>query len=217
MADPPYLRIVAELRDRITMGELGAGDRVPSTRQITQDWGVAMATATKVLATLQQEGLVRAVPGVGTVVAGRQSTPRPRRLREPGDGLTRERIVHTAIDSADAEGSGALSMRRVAAELGVATMSIYRHVRGKDELLLAMIDMAIGEWPLPEVPPAGWRARLELSSRLQWDGFRRHPWLAPAISLSRPQPTPNGMAHTEWALRALEGLGLDRPTMLYAH
>jgi AcrR family transcriptional regulator len=105
----------------------------------------------------------------------------------------------------------------VAAELGVATMSIYRHVRGKDELLMAMIDMAIGEHRLPEVPPVGWRARLELSSRLQWDGFRRHPRLAPAISISRPQPTPNGMAHTEWALRALEGLGLDQPTMLYAH
>src|SRR4051812_45530187 len=143
MADPPYLRIVAELRDRITAGELRAGERVPSTRQITQDWGVAMATATKVLAALQQDGLVRAVPGVGTVVSGAQNAPRPRRLREPSDGLTQDRIVRTAIQIADAEGSAALSMRRVAAELGVATMSIYRHVRGKDELLIAMIDMAI--------------------------------------------------------------------------
>ncbi|MEU6965187.1 GntR family transcriptional regulator [Streptomyces chrestomyceticus] len=68
-ATPPYRRIVAELRRRIDAGELAAGDRVPSTRRITQEWGVAMATATKVLTTLRQEGLVRAVPGVGTVVA----------------------------------------------------------------------------------------------------------------------------------------------------
>ncbi|MFI2235139.1 GntR family transcriptional regulator [Streptomyces chrestomyceticus] len=67
-ATPPYRRIVAELRRRIDAGELAAGDRVPSTRRITQEWGVAMATATKVLTTLRQEGLVRAVPGVGTVV-----------------------------------------------------------------------------------------------------------------------------------------------------
>ncbi|MFH8343690.1 TetR/AcrR family transcriptional regulator C-terminal domain-containing protein [Streptomyces sp. NPDC018045] len=68
-ATPPYRRIVAEIRRRIDAGELATGDRVPSTRRITQEWGVAMATATKVLTTLRQEGLVRAVPGVGTVVA----------------------------------------------------------------------------------------------------------------------------------------------------
>ncbi|MEV5592315.1 GntR family transcriptional regulator [Streptomyces sp. NPDC052496] len=81
---PPYRRIVAEIRRRIDAGELAAGDRVPSTRRITQEWGVAMATATKVLTTLRQEGLVRAVPGVGTVVAdtgartGGEPAARPR-------------------------------------------------------------------------------------------------------------------------------------------
>ncbi|MGX1606137.1 GntR family transcriptional regulator, partial [Streptomyces celluloflavus] len=68
-APPPYRRIVDEIRRRIDAAELAPGDRVPSTRRITQEWGVAMATATKVLTTLRQEGLVRAVPGVGTVVA----------------------------------------------------------------------------------------------------------------------------------------------------
>ncbi|MFD0358781.1 winged helix-turn-helix domain-containing protein, partial [Streptomyces sp. NPDC127110] len=67
--EAPYARIAAELRRRIESGELRPGDRVPSTRAITQRWGVAMATASKVLAALGQEGLVRAVPGVGTVVA----------------------------------------------------------------------------------------------------------------------------------------------------
>src|SRR4051812_43323372 len=58
---PPSVRILTELRRRIAAGELPPNARVPSTRQITQEWGVAMATATKVLTTLRQEGLVRAV------------------------------------------------------------------------------------------------------------------------------------------------------------
>ena len=60
--EAPYLRIAAEIRDRITRGELRPGDRVPSTRQITQKWGVAMATATKVIAVLRDEGIVEARP-----------------------------------------------------------------------------------------------------------------------------------------------------------
>jgi hypothetical protein len=90
-------------------------------------------------------------------------------------------------------------------------------VRSKDELVLLMIDAAIGEDELPEPPPRGWRAGLELSSRMQWSFYQRHPWLAPAMSINRPQPAPNGMAHTEWALRALDGLGLDPATMLNVH
>ncbi|MGW1448201.1 GntR family transcriptional regulator, partial [Micromonospora sp. NPDC002411] len=73
---PPYLRIVAELRRRITEGELSPGDRVPSTRQIVREWGVAMATASRALTALRQESLVRAVPGVGMVVTGAEpATP----------------------------------------------------------------------------------------------------------------------------------------------
>ena len=53
---PPYAQIAAELRDQIEKGTLAPGDRVPSTREITQRWGVAMATATKALAALRQEG-----------------------------------------------------------------------------------------------------------------------------------------------------------------
>lgn len=220
--DPPYVRIVAELRRRISSGELRAGDRVPSTRQITQEWGVAIATATKVLTTLRQEGLVRAVPGVGTVVdvpaSHRAATPRaarPRKAREAEQEPTRERIVHAAVEIADAEGLHALSMRRLATELDVATMSLYRHVQGKDDLVLLMADAVLAEATLPDPPPQGWRARLELSSRMQWALYKRHPWLAPAISMTRPQLIPNGMAHTEWALRAVDGLGLDASAMLH--
>ena len=68
MTEPPSMRIAAELRAQIERGELAPGERVPSAREITRRWGVAIATATRVLAALRDDGLVRAVPGVGTVV-----------------------------------------------------------------------------------------------------------------------------------------------------
>lgn len=223
--DPPYVRIVAEIGQRIASGALRAGDRVPSTRQITQDWGVAMATATKVLTTLRQKGLVRAVPGVGTVVeAGQQrastalSRNRPAPEAESGEyRVMRERIVRTAISIADAEGLSALSMRRIAGELGGATMSLYRYVSSKEQLMLRMADTVLADHPLPTPAPSGWRARLELSAQLQWWIYRQHPWLVQAISLTRPQALPYLLTHTEWALSAVDGLGLDHTTMLYVH
>ncbi|MGA5703611.1 TetR/AcrR family transcriptional regulator C-terminal domain-containing protein [Peterkaempfera bronchialis] len=214
--DPPYARIVAEIRRRIADGELRQGERVPSTRQITQEWGVAMATASKVLATLRQQGLVRAVPGVGTVVVAVPAPPASRRERPGGPDLTRERIVRAAVECADAEGLAALSMRRVAAEFGVATMTLYHYVPGKDELVLLMADAALGEQRLPDVPPPGWRARLELLARLQWAVYRSHPWLASVISMTRPQPLLNGIPHTEWALAALDATGLPPDDVLHA-
>lgn len=67
-ADPPYVQIVADIRQQILDGKLHEGDTVPSARQISKDWGVALATATKVLAALRADGLAEGVPGVGTVV-----------------------------------------------------------------------------------------------------------------------------------------------------
>jgi AcrR family transcriptional regulator len=223
MSLPPYRRIADEIRARIADRELRPGDPVPSARGITREWGVALATATKVLATLNAEGVTRSLPGRGTVVAGPAGPARPagvtgRARRDEGDpDLTRERIVAAAIRVADAEGLAQLSMRRIATELGAAPMSLYRHVNGKDDLLVSMMDSVLGEDPLPARPPTGWRAQLELSSRMQWQGFRRHPWLAPALSITRPQLIPNGMRHTEWALRAMDGMGLTIQEMMHVH
>jgi AcrR family transcriptional regulator len=239
--DPPYLRIVADLRGRIAAGDLRPGQRVPSTRQIAAEWGVALATAARALATLARDGDVRAVPRVGSVVAGpasaRPTAPagpapsagdraaprpaRPKRPTRPGRSgaeddseLSRERIVRAAIGLADAEGLAAVSMRRVATDLGVSTMSLYRHVPGKDELVFLMSDAVFGESRLPDPPPPHWRARLEGLARIQWSLCREHPWVAHTISLTRPMPVPNGMAHTEYAMRAVDGLGLDPATMV---
>jgi AcrR family transcriptional regulator len=123
--------------------------------------------------------------------------------------------VRTAVAIADAEGLPAVSMRRVAAELGAATMSLYRHLPGKDDLVLHMADLVFAEATLPDPQPAHWRDRLELVAREQWALYRRHPWLARLISLTRPMLVPNGMAHTEWTIRALDGLGLPPAVMFH--
>jgi AcrR family transcriptional regulator len=222
-------QIAAELRRRIETGELAPGDRVPSTREITRRWNVAMATATKVLTQLRHEGLVRAVPGVGTVVGTGVSAGAvpPRDVPRPGAApsrksgadrtLTPARIVTTAIAIADAEGLASVSMRRVAGELGVATMSLYRHVTDKDDLLLRMMDAALREARLPADPPPGWRPRLEVAARSLWAAFRRHPWLAPALSLTRPQAVAGGLAYTEWVLAALSDAGLTTAVAFDVH
>ncbi|SDJ43708.1 TetR/AcrR family transcriptional regulator C-terminal domain-containing protein [Nonomuraea jiangxiensis] len=214
--DPPYRRIVAEIRARILADELRPGDRMPSIRQIAQRWGVAVATATKVMAALRDEGLVETKVGAGTLVsarAGRQraTTPRARRARRPGvprETLNRKDVLRAAIAIADVEGLDAVSMRRLAAELGVGPMSLYRHVANKDELVAQMADAVFGEPELPDPGPEGWRAKLELIAREQWELCRRHLWLPRAVSFTRPVLVPNMMAHTEWTLRALGGLGL---------
>ncbi|WP_066367112.1 GntR family transcriptional regulator [Herbidospora mongoliensis] len=213
--EPPYRQIVAEIRARILSGDLRPGERMPSIREIAQRWGVAVATATKVMATLRDEGLVETRVGAGTVVgAGRKRPgtpappPRPRRAGGSRQALNRKQVLRAAVAIADVEGLDAVSMRRLAAELGVGPMSLYRHVANKDELVTQMTDEVFGETELPVPGPDGWRAKLELISRRQWELCGRHLWLPRAISFTRPSLVPNVMAHTEWILRALDGLGL---------
>ena len=198
--------IAAEIAERIAAGELAPGDRVPSARGITRDWGVAIATATKALALLQQQGLVVSTPGSGSIVAS-PATPPPAQL-------STAKVVASAIVMADAEGIEAISMRRIAAELGASTMSLYKYVQSKDGLVLLMIDSVLGEDSFPP-SEADWRADLAASARLQWAGFQRHPWLAGVMSITRPQLVPNGFRYTEWCLRALAPLGLSMEAMMY--
>ncbi|GAA1581994.1 TetR/AcrR family transcriptional regulator C-terminal domain-containing protein [Kribbella hippodromi] len=211
MTEAPYLAIAAELRQRIEDGELRPGERVPSTRALVRDFGVAMATATKALQVLQQERLVHPSPGVGTVVGPPPRARRPdgsapeRRVLPDGSlDLDRAEVVEMGIAIADAEGLAALSMRRIAAELGVSTMALYRYVGGKDALVVQMVDTAIGEFPLGPVP-AQWRDAIAAVARVHWAAYRKHLWLASAISLSRPQLVPQLLPHTDAVLGALRG------------
>jgi DNA-binding transcriptional regulator YhcF (GntR family) len=210
MTTTPYLAIVADIRDRIASGQLRPGERVPSTRQLVRDWGVAIATATRALSTLQSEGLVRSVVGVGTVVADRpQGTAPARPAREAEQDLTRERIVRTAVGIADAEGLAALSMRRLATELDAAVMSLYRHVPSKEDLMVAMVDQVYAEHRSPGPWPAGWRAGAEDMARRMWALCKAHPWMCGVMSFVRPMLVPNGMAVTDESMRVLHDAGLD--------
>ncbi|NEA37518.1 TetR/AcrR family transcriptional regulator C-terminal domain-containing protein [Streptomyces sp. SID13031] len=223
----PYQEIATEFRRLIASGKLQPGDRMPSTRALVREHGIAMATATKVLTTLQQDGLIHARPGVGTVVGPAGSANRAaggstggvlRGAPVGGDPgvLSKEQVVRTAIRIADGEGLGALSMRRVAAELGFSTMALYRYVGGKDALLLQMVDTAFGDFPLPGRQPASWRAGIEAAARAQWAAYRAHLWLAGAVTIGRPQVLPNLLPHTDAVLRAVSGFGVDANTSMYA-
>lgn len=218
-------RVAGDLRRRIEAGELAPGQRVPSTRAITREWGVAIATASRALAVLRAEGLVRVVPGVGTVVAertGRGPEPaapaappaagsrRPPPARAAAEkALGPDRIVAAAVEVADAEGLAGLSMRRIATAVGVAPMALYRHVGDKDDLVARMLDAGMREWRAPVEVAGGWRPRLDGAVRSLWAAFRRHPWMAQALSVTRPPAIPAGMAYSEWVLATLDAQGVE--------
>jgi AcrR family transcriptional regulator len=126
---------------------------------------------------------------------------RARPTRGPKPGLSLERVVDAAVSVAASEGLGAVSMSRVAGELRSSPMSLYRYVASKDELLVLMVDAALG--PVPDVPPGeGWREGL---SRWAWayhDALRRHPWVL-QVPLGPPPVTPNLTAWLEDGLRSL--------------
>src|SRR5262245_3025938 len=150
MVDPASTRIYRQLREQIVSGVLPPGSRVPSARAIKKTWGVAIATASKALARLREEGLVTARRGAGTTVAARKSSSAPRAPGgSSGDDLRIDRIVAAATALADRSGLAALTMRTLASELGVATMSLYRHVTNRDQLVERMVDAAFAEIPLP--------------------------------------------------------------------
>ncbi len=125
--------------------------------------------------------------------------------RGPKQRLDVDQLVAAAIAIADAQGLGALSMRKVAEQLGVGTMSLYTYVPGKPELIDLMLDAAI-EASIPH-DATSWRERLERIARENWDRFHRHPWLLEVTPL-RPVLGPNTIARYDHELQALEAVGL---------
>jgi AcrR family transcriptional regulator len=133
--------------------------------------------------------------------------------RRSRPSLTHEQIVRAAMEIADTEGVQALSMRKVAAKLGAGTMSLYRYVASKDDLLDLMVDAVRGEEQLPDEPSGDWRAELAKQARRTRRGARRHPW-AIGFILARPNLGPNALHSIEHSMAAVDGLGLDIDRML---
>ncbi|MFI5563686.1 TetR/AcrR family transcriptional regulator [Amycolatopsis japonica] len=122
-------------------------------------------------------------------------------------GLSLGRIVAAAIEVADAEGLASLSMRKVAERFGTTTMSLYRYVPGKAELVELMRDAVYGEFPMESSDGLGWRVGLERWARLAWERYHRHPWLVHSAG-SRRLPGPNIMAGYDHALDVASRSGL---------
>lgn len=121
---------------------------------------------------------------------------------EPRLGLSLERIVASAIELADSDGLGAVSMKRVAERLGFTTMSLYRYVSSKDDLLLLMHDTGWRPPPGLDFPSGGWRRSAARWTREQYLIIQRHPWLEQVRHIDRAG-TPSQIAWMDLGLRAL--------------
>ncbi len=128
------------------------------------------------------------------------------RRRGPRPTLSAADIVRAAVAVADTEGLAAVSMSRVAAELGNAPMALYRHVRNKEELLVLMSDAALDE--PPDVPLSGdWREDLRAWAHDALAASARHPWYA-RLPVAGPPLGPRNLAWFDRALASLEPTGL---------
>jgi len=139
-----------------------------------------------------------------------RDAPPARRTR----GLSRERIVAAAIELVQAEGLGALSMARLAERLGCGTMSLYRHVANKDELLTFMLSTAPDPPPVPE-DPSNWRGALTDWAAGLWEVYHRHPWVLQTAATGPPLD-PGQLAWLDAGLAALRDTGLAERDKLAA-
>jgi len=127
---------------------------------------------------------------------------------EPGTRrprFTREEIAAAAIRIADEEGFDAVSMRRIAADLGAGTMTLYHYVRTKDELMTLVTDALMGELVVPaEEMPSGWREAMTALAHRSRAMLRRHPWVLDIAD--DPNLGPNSVRHFDQSLQAVADL-----------
>ncbi len=132
---------------------------------------------------------------------------RGRGQRGPKPGLSVDAIVGAAIRLADAEGLDAVSMAHVAEQLGFTTMSLYRHVTSKDELLQLMWNGSAQGAEDIVLTGDDWRSRLRTWAMIQREMIDRHPWIT-QMPMAAPPMAPNSLAFVERGLEAMDGTGL---------
>jgi AcrR family transcriptional regulator len=133
--------------------------------------------------------------------------------REPGHrgpkrGMSVNSIVEAAVRLADAEGLEAVSMARVAKEIGFTTMSLYRYVQNKDELLQLMWNAGAQGLEGLVLEGRDWRAKLRMWATVQRQVLDLHPWIT-QMPMAAPPVAPNSLAFVELGLEALDGTGLS--------
>ena len=144
-------------------------------------------------------GPVEGVPGTAAWWRARYEQDAKRRPRP--DGLSTDRIRAAALKILDEEGIEALTMRRLAADLGAGAASLYRHVANRDELLVEIMDHVFGEVGQPK-PDQDWREAAEWVAREFRRVLREHPAVTPLLSKDR-MLGPNSVAGRELALARL--------------
>ncbi|HEX2372461.1 MAG TPA: TetR/AcrR family transcriptional regulator C-terminal domain-containing protein [Actinomycetota bacterium] len=113
----------------------------------------------------------------------------------PRAPLSRERVLRAAVALADEGGVESLSMRRIAQELGVVPMALYKHVANKDEMLDGMVDVVVGEID-PPLPGTDWKTAIRLRVLSARRALLRHPWASRVIE-SRTTPTPVALEYMD--------------------
>jgi AcrR family transcriptional regulator len=128
--------------------------------------------------------------------------------------LSRERVIRTAVAVADEKGSAALTMRAIAAPLGVEAMSLYHHVKGREDILDGMVDAVFAEIGLPP-RDTDWKSGMRHRALSARAALKRHPW---AIGLmdSRSRPGPATLRHHDAVIGALRAGGLSVPMTAHA-
>ena len=132
----------------------------------------------------------------------------------PRTPLSKERVLRAAVVLADTSGIEALSMRRLAKELGVEAMSLYNHVANKDEILAGIIDVVASEIDLPS-DEADWKTAMRRNAISARDVRLRHRW-ASSLSMSRQSGGPAQLRHADWVLRTLKEAGFSKDLIYHA-
>ena len=127
--------------------------------------------------------------------------------------LTRERVLVAAVALADASGLPALSMRRLGAELGVEAMSLYNHVRNKDDLLDGITDLVLRRIELSDDPD--WKVAVRAYAISAHEVLRTHPW-ACNLALAPERAVPASVERADWLLRRLREGGLPPRVTFHA-
>jgi AcrR family transcriptional regulator len=128
--------------------------------------------------------------------------------------LNRDRVLRAAVAMADTAGIEAVSMRKLADELGVVPMALYKHVAGKEELLDGMVDIVVGEID-PLAAGADWKAAVRQRILSARRSLQRHPW-APAAIESRSDPSPAMLAYLDSMIGMFLGGGFTADLVHHA-